>query len=467
MLRTTGASDVNVVLIVTDDQGAWAVPWTMPELVMPELQGLADEGTVLKEAHCASPVCSPSRASMLTGRMPSAHGVHDWIVTTEAGTADGFLSAQPSLAQTLADAGYTCAMIGKWHLGNSREPAAGYSTWYAHRAGGGPYTDAPIWRDGQGVVEPRHFTEAVGDEAIAFLSQVGSSAPFFLHMNFTAPHDPWFDQHPKRLTGLYDATDFPSVPGPPEHEWFAERREDFHDALADRHGALAGYCASLTGVDEQIGRLRRALDEQGVADRTVIIVTSDNGYACGHHGIWGKGNGTVPTNMWNPSVRVPFVLFDPTRSLPAHFSRPWSTVGVYDTVCDAAGVARPADDVRAGQSLYAALASDEPGEVAILDEYGTGRMIRIGDWKLITRPGGPDELFDLSTDPVEEHNLIDEAVHRDRAGRMRHRLNECFAPLSLPVADAARRQVTGFGQRLPVALGLQDHETYVLGGSDA
>lgn len=463
MARTTDSSRVNVVLIVTDDQGAWAVPWRMPELVMPELQRLADAGIVLDEAHCASPVCSPARASMITGRMPSAHGVHDWIVTTDAGTADGFLADQPSLARTLAGNGYTCAMIGKWHLGDSSVAAAGYSTWYAHRAGGGPYTGAPIWRDGTAVTESRHFTEAVGDEAVAFVAEAAGEGPFFLHMNFTAPHDPWFAQHPQRLTDLYEATDFPSVPAPPEHEWFAERREGFAEAIADRRGALVGYCASLTGVDEQIGRVRRALDEHGVADRTVVIVVSDNGFACGHHGIWGKGNGTVPTNMWNSSVRVPFVLHDPTRSLPARSTQPWSTAGIFDTVCEAAGVARPSDGFRAGQSLYAALDSDEPGEVVILDEYGSARMIRLGDWKMITRPGGPDELFDLAADPDEEHNLAGEIAHRDRARRMRRRLDERFAALARPVYDAARRAVSGFGQRLPVDLGRGDAETYLHG----
>jgi len=461
MAGTSEVSGVNVVLIVTDDQGSWAVPWNMPELVMPELQRLAEEGTVLHEAHCASPVCSPSRASMLTGRMPSAHGVHDWIVATDFSSPGGFLSGQPSIAQTLADSGYICAMIGKWHLGDSRDVAPGYSRWYAHRAGGGRYVGAPIWRDGKPAAEPRHFTQAVGDEALAFLEEEAGVRPFFLHMNFTAPHDPWFDQHPERLTGLYEATDFPSVPAPPEHEWFAERREDFHDAIADRRGALVGYCASLTGVDEQIGRVRRALDEHGIADRTVIIVTSDNGYACGHHGIWGKGNGTIPTNMWNSSVRVPFVLHDPTRSLPAHFTRPWSTVGVYDTICDATGLVRPADGSRAGHSLYAALESDDPGEVVILDEYGSGRMIRVGDWKLITRPGGPNELFDLAADPGEECNLIDEVAQSDRVSEMRCLLQKRFAALSLPMYDAARRHVAGFGQRLPVDRGLSDNETYV------
>src|SRR5699024_655650 len=155
-------------------------------------------GVEFTRAFCASPVCSPSRASMLTGRMPSAHGVHDWIIGTEHPDAhpDAYLTGQVTIAEVLADHGYDCAMIGKWHLGDARHPAPGYRTWYAHRRGGGPYVGAPIWRDGHAAAEPRHFTEAVGAEAVRFLRERTGAQPFFLHINFTAPHDPWFDQHP-------------------------------------------------------------------------------------------------------------------------------------------------------------------------------------------------------------------------------------------------------------------------------
>lgn len=452
---------VNVVLVVTDDQGGWAVPWRMPELVMPELQRLADEGTVLNEAHCASPVCSPARASLVTGRMPSAHGVHDWI--TER-TADeplrDFLDDQPALAATLADAGYTCAMVGKWHLGDAATPAPGYSTWYAHQSGGGPYTGAPVWRDGEPVIEPRHFTEAVGDEAVAFLDGVDEGQPFFLHVNFTAPHDPWFEQHPARLTDLYADTDFPSVPAPSEHPWFAARRDSFSRALGDRVGALTGYCASLTGVDEQLGRIRRALAARGVAGRTVVIFTADNGYACGHHGMWGKGNGTVPLNLWNDSVRVPFVIADPTRTMPDRVDRLWSTAGVFETVCDATGVDPGTDPWRAGRSLYRELEADHDGEVVILDEYGAARMIRRGAWKFIGRPGGPDELYDLASDPGEERNLAGDPAQHERVTELHRGLDAHFAGLVRDGYDARHRAITGFGQHLPVRDGRDDATTY-------
>ncbi|WP_353067354.1 sulfatase-like hydrolase/transferase [Arcanobacterium hippocoleae] len=127
-----------------------------------------------------------------------------------------------TLPEVLKENGYTCAMVGKWHVGTSRQPAAGFDYWYAHRYGGGPYYDAPIWSaDGTETTEPEYFTDAIAREACAFLKQhqegenhdESAEKPFFLLVNFTAPHSPWIDNHPKELLDLYQDTDFPSIPG--------------------------------------------------------------------------------------------------------------------------------------------------------------------------------------------------------------------------------------------------------------
>src|SRR5699024_6944433 len=114
--------------------------------VTPTLDRLAAEGTYLERFFCASPVCSPARASLLTGRMPSAHGVHDWLRLEGVDRPHGtYLDGIPTLAGELNGAGYRCAMVGKWHVGYSHDPAPGYDYWYTHRLGGGSYFDAPIW----------------------------------------------------------------------------------------------------------------------------------------------------------------------------------------------------------------------------------------------------------------------------------------------------------------------------------
>ncbi|MGY2747445.1 arylsulfatase A-like enzyme [Arthrobacter sp. UYCu723] len=303
----------NFVVILTDDQGRWAMPHRMPELVMPHMERFLEESLELDRMYCASPVCSPSRASMMTGRMPSAHGVHDWLIGGRHPDAhpDRYLEGQPTTPEVLDDAGYQCAMSGKWHVGHSQEPAPGFEFWFAHRYGGGPYYGAPIWRDGQPATEPAYFTDAVAENALDFLATRDRRRPFYLQVNFTAPHDPWIDNHPQELVDLYADTDFPSVPREQPHPWVEPRKADFADAFADPHPHLAGYCASLTAVDRSLGRIRSLLQEEGVSGDTVVVSLSDNGFSCGHHGIWGKGNGTYPLNFWENSVRVPCVVHVP------------------------------------------------------------------------------------------------------------------------------------------------------------
>ena len=138
---------------------------------MPRLDGFAADALQLTHFYCASPVCSPARASILTGRMPSAHGIHDWLVGGRSPDAfpDTYLDGQPTTPETLARAGYQCWMSGKWHVGDAQWPAPGFTGWYAHRYGGGPYVDAPVWRDGEAVSEGRYLTHAITEEALSFI----------------------------------------------------------------------------------------------------------------------------------------------------------------------------------------------------------------------------------------------------------------------------------------------------------
>src|SRR5699024_4179602 len=154
---------------------------------------------------------------------------------------------------------------------------------------------APIWRfvevagttvlTSEPTEEPCYLTDAITRQGLDFLRRAGEEdepAPFFLQVNWTAPHDPWFDgNHPQELLDLYADTDFPSVPAPPAHPWFIA--ENFPRAVADRHGALAGYCAAVSGVDRSIGALLDELEDRGLLENTIVVFTSDNGFSCGHH----------------------------------------------------------------------------------------------------------------------------------------------------------------------------------------
>lgn len=463
----------NVLLLVTDDQGAWSLGSRMPELHTPTLDRLQREGTTLDRFFCASPVCSPARASIATGRMPSAHGVHDWLrpeALARAGSParpfdPDFLETLPgadTIAAMLSRHGYRCGMAGKWHIGSSDRPADGFEYWYAHQLGGGPYYDAPIWSQGadgrlpsvpaEAGTEPEYLTDAITRRALDFLQQ-DDQRPFFLQVNWTAPHDPWFDgNHPEDLLDLYAGTDFPSVPQPALHPWF--RRENFPRAVADRQGALAGYCAAVSGVDRSIETMLVRLEESGLLEDTIVIFTSDNGFSCGHHGIWGKGNATAPLNFWDPSILVPFIVRWPGH-VPAGTvdERPASATSLLETIAELTG-AEPRDDpLRAGRSLAGRLlgrGSSCSDPIVVHDEYGAARMIRTADWKLVVRRHGPTELYHLETDPHEQRNLADERGQAARRRDLEAALTAWFAAHGTAALTGWNTAIDGTGQRRPV-----------------
>lgn len=454
----------NFVVLMTDDQGPWAMPHLMPELHMPALQQLLAESLEFTHAYCASPVCSPSRASVLTGRIPSAHGIHDFLVGDRNPNAlpDHYLDGQPSTPELLARHGYQCAHSGKWHLGDSRLPGPGFEWWYAHRYGGGPYYDAPIWRNGVATTQPGYLTDAITEQAVTYLRKRDTERPFYLQVNYTAPHTPWIDNHPTDLRDFYADTVFPSVAGDAPHPW-ARPRHEWVDALANPVAHITGYCAALSGVDRGLARIRAELDRAGVADSTIIIYLSDNGFSCGQHGIWGKGNGTFPLNFWDNSVRVPLVVHSPGGPTGTT-GRLTSTRELHETLCELAGVTPDPDIWRPPGSFAGVLRGDNSGpttEYAVVTaEYGQGRMITDGRHVRIVRSTGPAELYDHETDPGERTNLAGDPAHTAIQRQLDDALADWYTTYVRPGYDAYNRPVTGLGQIHPVSRGRNDPETY-------
>jgi choline-sulfatase len=211
----------NVLFILTDDQGVWAAGcYGNPEIRTPNLDRLAAEGMRFEHFFVATPVCSPSRATFLTGRIPSQHGVHDWIREGNMGEhAAQYIADEVCYTDILAEHGYTVGLSGKWHLGASQIPQHGFSFWYVHQQGGGPYYDAPMVRNGEMINELGYITDRITDEALGFLdAQRGASAPFYLSVHYTAPHSPW-DCHPPEIVASYENCPFESCPQEPRHPW--------------------------------------------------------------------------------------------------------------------------------------------------------------------------------------------------------------------------------------------------------
>ena len=443
-------SQPNIIFILSDDQGPWALGCAgNSEISTPHLDRLAARGLRFDNFFCTSPVCSPARASLLTGRIPSQHGVHDWIRQGNSGeNAVEYLAGQLAYTELLAAQGYLCGLSGKWHLGDSHSPQKSFSHWYVHQRGGGPYYGAPMIRDGRLEQNPGYVTDLITDDALAFLdAENATEQPFCLHVHYTAPHSPWLNSHPEDIVEFYAECQFDSCPQEPRHPW-ANALQDAHE---NPRPNLQGYFAAVTAMDSNIGRLLDKLDRLGLTKSTLVFFTSDNGFNCGHHGIWGKGNGTFPQNMFDSSVKVPAIVSHPGQIAEGGISEALlSGYDVMPTILDYLGIKHPSAKLLPGRSFAPLLrgqADSSEGFVIVFDEYGPVRMIRNQAWKYIHRyPYGPHELYDLASDPDERRNLVDEPdlVHTIR--EMRAQMENWFFSYTDPAADGRHEAVMGDGQ---------------------
>jgi arylsulfatase A-like enzyme len=300
-----------------------------------------------------------------------------------------------------------------------------------------------MFRDGKMKDKTRYVTDEITDGALQFLDgYAGEKKPFYLSIHSTAPHSPWdAPNHPTEYLDMYSSCAFQSTPDVPRH--VNSRSTD--DSPEKRRENLTGYFAAITAMDRCVGKLVAKLKALGKYENTLFIFTSDNGMNMGHHGIWGKGNGTFPMNMYDTSVRVPMIV-----SMPGIVPEGVVEKGMfsqYDIM--------PQDESLPGKSFAAVIdgkhAPHDSGAIGVFDEYGPVRMIRDNQWKYIHRyPYGPHELYHLSLDSGEENNLLDDERIEDdgkaKAAELRGRLESWFAQYVDPERDGSRQGVTGLGQ---------------------
>jgi choline-sulfatase len=466
-VASTDPTQPNIVFILSDDQGAWAMNCAgTPELKTPNLDRLAETGIRFENFFCASPVCSPARASILTGQIPSQHGVQDFLRAGNSVKLEGdgkvveYLEGRTTYTQLLADNGYDVALSGKWHIGDSATPQAGFDYWNVHITGSGNYYNPPMYKDGELYTSDGYFSDVITTNAIEYLDeQKSSDKPFSMNVHFTAPHAPWGrEQHPAEVYNDYDENcKFESVRWDPVHENHLHK-EGTHGSVGTtpelRHELLTGYFSAITSMDENIGRLIDWLEENDLRENTLVIFTADNGMNMGHHGIWGKGNGTYPANMYDTSVKVPTLMSRPGHIPQGHVER--NLLSHYDlmpTILDYVRLGYVIGNERdslPGTSFAGILDGEvQTGDpsVVVLDEYGPTRMIRTQNLKYIHRyPDGPHEFYDLANDPNEVTNAIDDIAFRSIIRHMRSQLQDWFDKYAEPNHDGSKQDVKGRGQ---------------------
>jgi choline-sulfatase len=429
----------NIVLFLTDDHGAWALGAAgNREVQSPTLDSLAAAGTRFSNAFTPSPVCSPARGCLMTGRTPSQVGIHDWLEEAVPPIAQrDWLADEFTLPMALHQAGYFCGLSGKWHLGKSHESPRGFDWCFGMPGGQGIHIQEYTYHlNGQPTALTGNKTKILTDRAIEFLHLAPADQPFFLNVGYIATHSPYANQEPQ-LVDLYRNASFADIPPYNPHIW--RKNEGFVNDLDfdpnDRRDACMNYYAAVTDIDRNVARLLEALRATGHADDTIVIYVADHGLTLGHHGFWGKGNSTRPLNMYETSLRVPMIWHGPGIARGQVIDH---CVDHYDTflsLLQTAGATLDESRNYPGESYARALGGNDlkPWRETRFGEYGDLRMIRTPAWKLVIRyPEGPHDLFDLANDPGETKNVFGLAGNEAIEHSLRSELEAFYAKYQEP-----------------------------------
>jgi choline-sulfatase len=442
-----GTRRPNVVMFMTDDHGAWATgAYGCREMHTPNIDKLAAGGMRFRNAFACTPVCSPSRMTYMTGTLPSTHGVQDWIIPEDSfGPASRrWLEGQLTYSAVLAKNGYRLGMCGKWHMGEDDKAQAGFEYWASVPGGGGTYRDPEFVVNGERRKIHGFKTDAVGDFAIDFLNQQKKGQPFYLLVPFYAPHTP-YDYVPEVYRKPYADSKFSCFPDAPMSPW---QNPGLARMFGKREPKLA-YSGLITGADHNIGRVVTRLEELGLREDTLVIFTADQGWNAGHHGVWGKGNGTIPFNLYEQSLRVPLIWNHPGKISAGR--APDSMISSYDyfpSILEYLGITPPADRKRVGRSYADFLRGRTPAwRDRLYFEYAYVRGIRTRTLKYIERAEGwPTEMFDLEADPGETRDVSRDPQHRRQREALHTELTRYFADNGAPPIEDWRKSTH---QKLP------------------
>ncbi|MFN0104122.1 MAG: sulfatase [Bryobacteraceae bacterium] len=415
MLPAQTAAKPNIVVVLADDLAAWMVGcYGNTEVKTPNIDRLARMGTRFVNSFVCTPICSPSRATLFSGRTPRQHGIHDFLTENPVEKppqgqkeAPASFANEVLLSDLLAASGYRCGYAGKWHMGNDAKPGHGLEFTYTLTGGARSYVDPEMSLNGEVRKENGYLTELITAQAVGFLEKQSKDKPFFLTLAYLNPHTP-YSGHPQKYYDMYENTPFNTVgfePGAPN----ALREKGM---LTDMLGNMRKAAASVTALDEQIPVLQKKLQEKGLWENTIFILTGDNGYLHGRHGLWSKGLASDPINMFDEVMKVPMIWAWPGR-IPVEGARP-ELISFYDflpTICEITGANSPAGRNLIGRS-YANLIFNKPfkkGELwqnMIFGQFRNTEMARDPYYKLVLRNNGegPNELFDLRQDPRERVN---------------------------------------------------------------
>ncbi len=459
----------NVLVIITDDQRWDALSCAgNPSLKTPHIDRLAQEGVYFNNAFCTTSLCSPCRASILSGLYAHSHGVVNNFTEYPVDLA--------SFPRQLQQAGYQSAYIGKWHMGEDNDsPRPGFDYFVTHK-GQGKYFDTEFNVNGAGArVIPGYYTHVVTDLALGWLKERPADQPFVLILGHKAPHsfyvpEPKYEHQFDHVQIGYprSAFELDDKPG-----WFKTRlntwhgiygplfdfRKQFPDsspaAVKDFAAMTRAYWGTICSVDDSVGRIYAALQASGHLDNTVIVYTTDNGLLNGEHGMVDK------RTMHEPSIRVPLIARYPGLTAvdsPGKVDGMVLHVDLAPTILELCQ-AEPLPRIHGKSWVKLVRDGDLDWRKSWYYEYNyekqfpytpNVRGVRTNDWKYIRYPhgdGSPDrhmaELYHLASDPGERRNLINNPRFADKVRELQVQLFRCMA------------EIGAFPDRMPLDEGIK------------
>lgn len=443
------ATPPNIVYIVSDDLGWKDVGFHGSDIKTPHIDSLAAGGAEL-EQYYTQPLCTPSRAALMTGRYPFRYGLQTVVIL--GGHTYGLPTDEVLLPQALKSAGYKTAIVGKWHLGHADRkfwpnqrgfdyqygPMLGEIDYYTHEEHG----VRDWYRNNRKIKESGYVTQLLGADAVKLIDAHDTKTPLFLYLSFTAPHAPY--QAPQSYIDQYKSIEDPT------------RRT---------------YAGMVTCMDDEIGKVLQALDKRGMRENTLIVFQSDNGgnrsamfagevdvsklKLPSDNGPYREGKGT----LYEGGTRVVALANWPGRITPGKVNEPIHMVDMFPTLTKLAGVTESKSKPLDGMNVWNTISegSRSPRAEVVYNVEPFRGAIRDGEWKLIWRTPLPSaiELYNLKNDPGETTNLA--ARYPERVAKLQQRLEELASQGAKPLFLL---ETMGAMKRNPVAPALPNEDAY-------
>jgi len=437
------AKPPNVVFILTDNHGAWTLGcYGNKDIRTPNIDQLAAEGMLFTRAMSSNPVCSPTRATYLTGLLPSQHGVHSFLDRKYMVGPEAYytLSEFETLPEILHSEGYVCGLSGKWHLGANMTPQDGFSYCITMENGSTKnFYDDPIIQDGQIKKTPKYLTDLWTEHAINFLNEnKNGEKPFFLYLAYNGPYclgksllEPARNRHAK----FYADKFLPSFPRDTIHPW-QHHNKAYHNNLT----SIRRCAAEVSGVDDGVGEVMQTLKKLGLEENTIVVFAGDQGWMGGQNGFFGMGDHTRPIAAHDLMMQVPLIFRHPPGIKPGKTDIMVSNYDFLPSLLEYMGLKHriPRQPKLPGRSFSAALRSQEcPWETNMFYEMEGCRSVRTEDWKFVQRrfPDGPTEFYDMANDPHERFNLFGQPQVASTQQNMEQKLHQFFDAYADPQYD--------------------------------